>query len=158
MSRTDNTQPLQLQWADTTRKGYVSHSHLEWGSGWDEGMLIVECDLTPHNNLLNFRSTKVKKRHRAGYLACRCQRVTYHHGGKNSEKGNYKQMRKLVKRSLRARQRQALYYTQAYGLRKDGMPNTEFDLLPEWGDHGAIKPFRKPNRNQPLKLRYKRLR
>lgn len=148
MSKTDNTQPLQLQWADTTRKGHVSHYHRKWGQNWDDGELIAECDYTPHNNLVNFRSTRVQKKTSSNYLACRCQRMSYHHGGKNSEEGDYKQKRKGIKRSLRTRERMALQRAQAYGLRKDGAPNIEFDLLPQRGDHGSIKPFAKGNSNR----------
>jgi len=142
MSKTDNTQPLQLQWADTTRKGYVSHMHTApcVGDGTPR-----ECDYSPSAGLANFRRKKVKSHRDSEYFAHWCIRVTYSYGGKNSEEGNYKQKRKGIKRSLRTRERQALRRTQSYGLRKDGTPKIDFDLLPKWGDHGVVKPFAKSN-------------
>ena len=139
MSKTDNTRPWWLQYADPTVEGYVHHQCTKRRgrkrSHSYSIKLSLECDYGPGNNLYNYRlahTQAARWRSVARSNPRECTRVTYRYGGKNSAGGcRAKCERKQRRRRLRQRERAALH--QVLGSR-----NHDFDLLPIREDNRTI--------------------
>jgi len=136
MSRSDNSRPLRLQWDDLTVAARVQHNHTtrhmyraEDGT-LKEYFVLHECDYTPSNNTINFKSKKHQLRGTSVHL--RCQRKTFAYGGKNSVSGHAKIERKFRRRKLRQRERAALEQV------KKSCYMDDFDLLPVREDARTI--------------------
>jgi hypothetical protein len=102
MSRTDNTRPLLLQWADTTLPGGMNHHH--------HGQA---CDYSPRHNVVMFRDS----------MQDHCGRIAYRYGGKRSEVIT-KIDRKQASQGIRRHKRQVLYDLKRSGNFED------FDMMP----------------------------
>jgi hypothetical protein len=101
--------------------------------------MLHECDYTPTNNTINFKSKKHQPRDTA--VSMRCQRMTFAYGGKNSVSGHVKIERKFRRRKLRQRERAALEQIRRLNYRKVSQNNYrhEFDVLPIREDARTIQ-------------------
>jgi hypothetical protein len=107
MSKTDNTQPLLLQWADTTRPGGMNHAHRG-----------EPCDYDPQHNIAMFRGDELDH----------CGRIAYYHGGMRSERIT-KADRMQLSQGVRRHTRQVLHSL------KQSRDFEDFDLLPSSFEH-----------------------
>ena len=125
MSRTDNTRPLLLQWADSTIKGWPGHDEPHQPRKRAGGHQCGgACGYYDGINADKYRNPHLE------FTAC--VRVGQYYGGKRSLDGNVKYERKQRRRSIRQRERLALHRVKASGYLDD------FDLAPKREDCRTI--------------------